>query len=515
MQGHKRNEKGAALILTMIFVVVLTLLAASLLFLSQSETWAGMNYRLMTQSRYGAESGIHAAANFLANTATYTPAGTATDPLSGYTYIKTSPVLAGVNPVVLGATFNSLSANYPVSAVNTAFTTAAAGSLTAGNNTVNYSAQAELMSMRVIRLCGNLQPLTAQVWKITSHGDVTSVRNSEVEVTALLEQQVLPCYNYAAFATGAGCGSINFHGQGIIDSYDSANVAAGFAQYDGNLGSNGNVNTANNTVINGTFSSPDTGVGNCTAGSPDALTGNINALTGCQTAVQVAGSTCSGGSSAIIKMSQTQSFPTPVIPTTVPTPVSSVPGSQVLTPCGGAGPCPGAAGNYGDLSYAGNNIITLMPYVSAGNVCSSGVYYINSISLNGNAKVLLAPCPATSTTPGVYVPVIVNIVGNSQTTPLDLGGNGISNPSLSPANLQFQYAGTGTVNLSGNGTAAGVLYAPNAAVNFNGNGDWYGSVITNTVNSNGNGAVHYDRRLAADLMTVSNWTLDSFNWSKF
>jgi hypothetical protein len=33
---------------------------------------------------------------------------------------------------------------------------------------------------------------------------------------------------------------------------------------------------------------------------------------------------------------------------------------------------------------------------------------------------------------------------------------------------------------------------------------------------NGNGAaVHYDRRLAADLFTVGNWTLDSFTWSKY
>ena len=58
--------------------------------------------------------------------------------------------------------------------------------------------------------------------------------------------------------------------------------------FDANLGSNGNINTANNTVINGTFSSPDTGVGNCAAGNVDALTGNINALKGCQTAAQAA-----------------------------------------------------------------------------------------------------------------------------------------------------------------------------------------------------------------------------------
>jgi Tfp pilus assembly protein PilX len=509
------NEKGAALILTMIFVLVLTILAASLLFLSQSETWSGLNYRLMTQARYGAEAGVHAAANFLANPATYTPPTTATDPITGYLYKGVSPVTAGGNPVVLGAVLNGVSVNYPDATVKSNFATATSGSLTAGNNTVAYSTSAQLVSMRTVTLCGNLQPLTAQVWKLTSHGDVAGVRNAEVEVTSLLESQVLPCYNYAAFATANGCSSISFNGRGAVDSYDSSNLAAGIQQYDGNLGSNGNVNTANNTVIAGSFSSPDTGVGACSAGGIDALTGNINALTGCETAAQKAANTCSGGSAAIIKLAQTINFPTPVIPSTVPTPVSAVPGSLSLTPCGGASACPGAAGNYGDLNYAGNNHITLNPYVSASNVCSSGVYYINSIQLSGNADVTIAPCPATSTTPGVYQPIIINIVGNGQATPLSLSGNGLTNTSLNPAMAQFQYAGTGTVNLSGNGSSAGVLYAPNADVNFNGNADWYGSMITGKVHSNGNGAIHYDRRLAADLMTVSNWTLDSFSWTKF
>src|ERR1700752_4577785 len=53
--------------------------------------------------------------------------------------------------------------------------------------------------------------------------------------------------------------------------------------YEGNLGSNGNANTANGTVINGTFSSPDTGVGPCGGGAGvDAVTGGGTA-TGCST----------------------------------------------------------------------------------------------------------------------------------------------------------------------------------------------------------------------------------------
>src|SRR5258708_15946514 len=64
----RTNEKGVALIFAIILVLVLSVMAASLMFLSQSETWGSMNYRQMTQSRYGAEAGLHAAANYIMNT---------------------------------------------------------------------------------------------------------------------------------------------------------------------------------------------------------------------------------------------------------------------------------------------------------------------------------------------------------------------------------------------------------------------------------------------------------------
>src|SRR6266851_5094124 len=147
----RSKQKGVALIFALIFILVLSVTAATLMFLSQSETWSSLNYRLMTQSRYGAEAGLHAAANYLM----------------------------------------------------------------AGNNTVSYSVSAELLVMRQVRECQNLQNLTAQLWRLTSHGDIgvvtTAVRNAEVEVSALLESHVLPCYNYAGFATGNGCGSISFN----------------------------------------------------------------------------------------------------------------------------------------------------------------------------------------------------------------------------------------------------------------------------------------------------------------
>src|SRR2546421_12800042 len=88
----KTNEKGIALILTLILVLVISVMAVSLTFLSQSETWSSLNYRLMSQARDGAEAGVHSAANFLTSTTTYTPAGTVSDPLSRYNFKSGWPV---------------------------------------------------------------------------------------------------------------------------------------------------------------------------------------------------------------------------------------------------------------------------------------------------------------------------------------------------------------------------------------------------------------------------------------
>src|SRR5437773_4061819 len=77
---------------------------------------------------------------------------------------------------------------------------------------------------------------------------------------------------------------------------------------------------------------------------------------------------------------------------------------------------------------------------------------------------------------GKYGPVIINVTGNNQATPIDLSGNGLSNPTLDPSALQIVYAGTGTVNIVGNGSSAAVVYAPNASADFKGNASFYGSV---------------------------------------
>ena len=81
--------------------------------------------------------------------------------------------------------------------------------------------------------------------------------------------------------------------------------------------------------------------------------------------------------------------------------------------------------------------------------------------------------------------------------------------------MQFIYAGTGTINIVGNGSSAAVVYAPNATVDFKGNAAFYGSVIAAHLKDVGNGAIHYDMHLKKKLYTIGNPTLNSFTWSRF
>src|SRR5260370_13108750 len=169
----KRNtEKGPAMLFDIILVLVLSVMAASMMFLSKSETWASMNYRLMTQARYGAEAGIHATANYLM-TNYAPPAPTAGNPPpmpAGYNITVPVPAKCGDipcvtdnggNPIFL-STLNGVPSTYPDGAQQAAFKAVTGppnNTLQAGNTTVNYSASANLLSMVQITPFATTNPL--------------------------------------------------------------------------------------------------------------------------------------------------------------------------------------------------------------------------------------------------------------------------------------------------------------------------------------------------------------------
>ena len=473
-----RDERGIALVLSLFLMMAMSVVGASLMFLSQTETYSSMNYRLMSQARYGAESGVQKTVNYLLNSYT-PPTTTGADLLSNFDTTK-SPVLCTGGacttngPVVLSATTNQAS-NYPVAAVQTAFFNAVSstGSLKSGSTTVAYAPYATLLSMQQIKVYGGGYQ-TIQTWQITSDGTISAGRTATVEVTATLETEKLPATMYAAFGTNGGCGALDFKGNNTLtNSYDSSNLALGTSASGGNVGTNGNLTEAGGATINGSLSTPRVGVGSCSDG-------NVNALSSSGGAAVTAG---------VVQLPQQVTLATPALPNPLPPTTSYSGNGQVLL--NGA--------SVGNVTVNANSTLTLC---AVGLTCTIN---INSITLNGNAQIVIP----------VGASVILNVAGQGQSTPIDFTGGSTSNASLDPSHFQIQYAGTGTVKVNGGAATSEMLYAPNAAVVLSGGNDFYGSIVGATVTDTGGAKLHYDRHLSQSFFTVGNAMMSTFSWKKY
>jgi Tfp pilus assembly protein PilX len=503
-------QKGIALILTLILLFVMSVMAVSLMFVSQTETWSSLNYRLMSQARDGAEAGVNSASNYIMNTYTE-PAAGGSDPISAYNVLVT-PVTAGGSPVIL-TTLSGHTSNYPASSVPTAFSTygAGTGSITAGNTTINYNTEATLLSMTsLFTPYGTTTPRTVQTWKILSEGAISTIRNAKVQVSATLEQYRMPVFDYAAFATDPSCSALQFGGGGTTDSYDSNTVSGGTVTtqaYGGNVGTNGNLGTSGNpTTINGTLSTPRTGVGTCTSGGVTAWSGQSGTVTG-----------------GLVQLPQTVNYPLPVIPPPGTTNLSITQSTTCAVLGLASPPCASSGtdiyippGNYGDIAISGNETVHFSP----------GVYNINTIREQSAQSGLVIdeyPCvyPCLSSidpyvgTSSTLGSVILNVTGNGGGTVVNLTGNSVQNPSLNPDYFQILYAGTGTISLKGGTYASGLVYAPLASFSFAGGSDWYGAVIGADMTDMGGTHIHYDRRLQNKDFMVGPWMLSSFTWKKY
>ena len=463
-----RSDEGAALVLALCLMLVASVIGASLMMLSQTETYASVNYRSMTQARYAAESGVHAAVNYILNG--YPAPGTAGDPLAAYD-MTVSPVTFNGQPVVLSANL-AVPSNYPVGTTQTAFKAAVFGNLPLGGISAGYSASAKLMSMKQMTAYGTGTPTIVQTWQIIGDGTTGGSRPATVEVTAVLEQQTQAFNVYGMFATSNNCGALTFAGGVTTDSYDSSSMTMSGGHpvtqaIDGNVGTNGNLTEGGGSVVNGSLSTPRTGVGHCSSGAVDGLTENGNA-------------TVTGG---MVQLPQAVSFVSPALPNPLPPTTSNSYNSNTTL----------APGTFGDITVTAGATLHL----------SAGTYNINSITLVGNSTVVIDSGP-----------VVMNVVGTGQGTPVDFSGGSVSNPSFIPKNLQIQYAGTGGIKITGGASTALMVYAPNAAASLVGGAGVYGSIMAATIDDHGGTAVHYDRDLPTEFFTSWNSMLSSFSWKK-
>ena len=476
------NEKGIALVLSLFLLTAMSVLGASLMFLSQTETYSSMNYRLMSQARYGAESGIQKAANYLV----YSYAPPVNDPADLIANYNTtvSPVTCGTatgcptnGPVVLSGSTTHAS-NYPVAAKQAAFLAAVQGTLSAGNTTVAYAPYATLISMQQIDIYGG-GVQTIQTWQITATGSITAGKTAQVEVSAILETPKFPAHLYGAFGTAATCGALQFGGNTQSNSYDStAALVAGkpvISNSGGNVGTNGNMTESGSADIFGTLSSPRVGIGACSNGNVDAYSSSGGATINGH-APPLAGD--------VIQLPQAISLPTPTVPVGVPTNLVNGNGQvyQGLTPLGNV-KCTGGT-------------------MTLGAVGAHRTINMNSLTLTGNCTL------------NILGTVVLNIVGAGETMPFETAGASISNQSATfdPSTFQVLYAGTQAIRLTGDSKAIGMIYAPNAAITVTGNNDFYGSVVGATIATTGSSQIHYDRRLSSKFFTFGNPMMSAFNW---
>jgi hypothetical protein len=483
------NERGIALVITLFLLAVVSMLSASLMFLSQTETYASANYRQMSQSRYGAEAGAQSAMNYLQYT--YVVPGDVTDPMANYN-VTVSPVTYLGKPVVLSAN-PAVASNYPVAAKIAAFNAAVPGTLAAGNSNINYTAWAQLVSMRQFQMYGGATGVV-QTWQITSDGSIPGSRASTEEIVSTLEQQIVPAAPYAAFAEDPSCGALTFAGNEVIDSYDSSSmVMSGGSPVTqasgGNVGTNGNLTLSGTATIDGKLYTPRTGVGSCAVGAVDALT-----LKG--------GATVTEG---LVQLPAPQMLALPATPSPMPPTTGTS-----FTKTSGCGAAPSCTSAGADVTLTGGT--SAAPLV-LGNVdvstkgflhLTAGYYNFNSITVSSNAGVVIDSGP-----------VVLNIAGASQPTPIDFSGGSVTNGGFDPSKFQVLYAGNGNIKLVGGASTAMMIYAPAANASFPAsNATFYGSIMAQDVSANG-AQIHYDRHLSTLFFTTGNHMMSTFSWKKY
>jgi Tfp pilus assembly protein PilX len=487
----KRNhpEAGVALIIALLTLLILSVLAASIIFVTQTETWATANNRSMVQARYAAEAGAQKTLNWLAYT--YNPPTAAT--MAAFDTTKYPIQLKpGGGDVILSAMAN-VAGTYPAAehcgtppiSCQTAFSNTLMDASVPGVGVpASYEVTARLLS---------IQGPAVQTWEITSQGNVASIRNAQVQVVMKVEKRGTPLFQYGIFANGNGCKAIDMSSSSYTDSFDSSagSYAATAQTSGGNVGTNGNVNLSGSAHFDGTLSSPNGGTGACAAGAETAVTSSSSVNPPTLGLVSISPLTCTAGAGG--------PFPCPPLP---PSPVPPTTADTMSGDCGTVSGCTNlgskdvalAPGQYGDITASGGTTVHL----------SAGTYNVNNLVLSGGSPIVVDSGP-----------VIINVEGAGVTKAIDFSGGSITNSSGDPSNLQIYYGGSDTVTLSGGSGSYGVVYAPNAPTTLSGASAWYGAVVGLTLTDSGGGAIHYDRALQNKIVVGGQFYPISFTWSKF
>src|SRR5947208_14348537 len=310
-----RADEGVALILVLLSMLVMSALAATIVYTARAETFASNNYKLETEADYLAKAGIQRAGNWFRSThyAAVTQAQELANShycatLTGPPYnLYTSNNSCVLLPRLLGCAtssssvkligYGSGSTNFPsisnTASPSTAVTSAFTSDLVNvpvtdanGNHLGSFSIRAALLYYQTVGL-GTDPPYTivpVESWLVTSLGTYTGgqgITLATAEQSAIVQPIFIPTWGNAIYgfcgvnmtgsagtctdafnsAFGAYGGGSNATAAGTCDSTTATNVIAAGA----NVGANGGVTLGSNVTVAGNVIIGSSATSGCSA----------------------------------------------------------------------------------------------------------------------------------------------------------------------------------------------------------------------------------------------------------
>lgn len=262
------DERGAALIATLMFLMAMGVLSTALVFTVQNEMKTSASYKYGQQSFYVADAGVRSAVRWFADTSNYVPV------VGQYDDTAAVPVTDSGQPVRLAAE----GSNFPDSAVAAAFASVLGNTALEANeqNSGHYRVSATLLKHTPASF---LNPTTftsytsaMERWRINSTGTWGSPNKplGTAQITAVIENSGNALFDRALW----GIDFLNLGGTVLVDSYDPTLGPYGGTNIgeNGAVASNGNISVNGSVVVHGDAAFGPSGSFN---GDPSSVTGDI------------------------------------------------------------------------------------------------------------------------------------------------------------------------------------------------------------------------------------------------
>ena len=521
---NRQREQGIALLLSILCLLLLTAVAAGMMYLSATETAINGNFKNEEVAYFAARAGVEevrdrillANANTInASLPTALPSGT-----GGVLYVLNGVSVANIKDntspyfddelchdfTAIGSWYESTSTNKrcttlpsgstwytcvpsTCSASNSAYATSAfpleykwvrvtlksnnstaypvdgnSGNSTSPvcwNGTVEKAAAGGPLS--VTTQCANLSPVATPVYLVTAMAVMPNgARRVVQQELAEPPSGTLPG---GMFAAGPGCGPpvpLNLAGNANTGSFNSSTGTynAVTGTYNNQVNSGGDVGSNGGINLGGTSTAINGSLSTNLPGSVGSCPANGISKTGTPKY-----GTITGGA--------------PVYTPPVPPLPNPLPPQTAYPPKGVTMPTPLPAGSYGNVTLKG--AVTL---AGGTDINHPAIYSINTLNFNGGATLTITG------------PVVINLAGQPSVTPvLDMTGGTFANTTHLPGDFVINYGGSGGMTITGGTNDFAVVNAPNSAITMKGGSNFYGQIVGKTIDDQGGTNFYWDKAL--------------------